>query len=347
MRITSAFVANSRVPLIQAAKTLIAIGLSWALCVLILRIDMPIFAAIAALLIVAPSVNQSFAKGVERSLGVVAGVLLASVMAQVLPVSNWLVLLIIAVAVAVSWMAKLSVGMTNQLVISAMLAIAMGAGSWEFAVTRVVETAIGSLVAFGVNLLLVPPVKVEPARERVAMLGGEIAESLVRLADALESTQTPGQLQGLLIEVRLLRPMVTSAQSAITTARESLSMNLWAAKHEPQLQEIERVLDDRLRGMATEVIGMTRAFFDHYDDELCREPMVHDITDQLRRAAHDVRLLVHLAEIDPTPMTSAIPALTAPLELRTPSGRRWILIGSLMEDLRRIHERLAELDVDA
>ena len=33
----------------------------------------------------------------------------------------------------------------------------------------------------------------------------------------------------------------------------------------------------------------------------------------------------------------AIPALTAPLVVRPPSSQHWILIGSLLEDLRRIH----------
>ncbi|MFT4157668.1 MAG: FUSC family protein, partial [Microbacterium sp.] len=42
----------------------------------------------------------------------------------------------------------------------------------------------------------------------------------------------------------------------------------------------------------------------------------------------------------PEAFTSAIPALTAPLEVRPPASAHWILIGSLMEDLRRIREEL-------
>lgn len=336
--------AKRRTPIVQLGKSILAISVSWVLSTLLLGADMPIFAAIAALLIVAPSVNESFSKGVERSLGVVAGVLIASLLASLFEVTGWLVLVSVGLALLVSWLARWSVGMSNQVVISAMLAIAMGAGSVEFAMLRTVETALGAAVAFAINLLLVPPVLVEPARERIAMLGGEVAHSLVRLADALESEQTPQQLQGLLIEARLLRPMVEAAETAIVKAHDSLSLNLWANKHLPQLIEMEDLLEDRLRGTVVEVIGMTRAFYDHYDDDLHREPMVAEITEQIRRAAHDVRLLVHLAEVDMTPMTSVIPALTAPLELRTPSGLRWILIGSLMEDLRRIHDRLSSAE---
>jgi hypothetical protein len=83
---------------------------------------------------------------------------------------------------------------------------------------------------------------------------------------------------------------------------------------------------------------MTRAYFDHYDDSIGEEPAVTAISDQLRRAGHDVRLAVQIAAVAPEPgtLTSAIPALTAPLVVRPPSSQHWILIGSLMEDLRRI-----------
>ena len=99
---------------------------------------------------------------------------------------------------------------------------------------------------------------------------------------------------------------------------------------------MKRVLDEVLTPIGTQVLGMTRAYFDHYTDSLAEEPAAHDIADQLDRAAHDVRLAVHEAEINPEPMTSMIPALTQPLELQPPKGGNWILIGALMEDLRRI-----------
>lgn len=344
MRITSSFLASTRIPAIQMVKSILAISLAWGLSVLLLGEYMPIFAAIAALLIVAPSVNESFEKGIERSLGVITGVLFASLISLALPVTGWVVLVTVAVSIAVSWASRFSTGMTNQVVISSMLALALGAGTVEFALLRTAETAIGAGAAIGLNLLLAPPVLVEPAREKINILGGEVSNSLLRLAHALEHKQRPEDLHGVLLEARLMRPMVDAADTAMVKARESLTLNPRAHRFQTQLAEMDELLDTRLRGTVVEVVGMTRAFFDHYDDELHTEPMVSDIAEQLRRAAHDVRLLVRLAEVDPTPMTSAIPALTAPLQLRAPSGQRWILIGSLMEDLRRIHERLSGIE---
>ena len=65
---------TSRSPLLQVAKTSVAVIAAWLLSTLLLSQPLPIFAAIAALLVVQPSVNQSLAKGVERSVGVILGV---------------------------------------------------------------------------------------------------------------------------------------------------------------------------------------------------------------------------------------------------------------------------------
>jgi len=91
------------------------------------------------------------------------------------------------------------------------------------------------------------------------------------------------------------------------------------------------------------VIGMTRAVYDRYDATLVAEPTVRAISEQLRRAAHDVRRVVRRTNPDPAhPVTESIPALTAPLAVGAPSSGHWIVVGSLLEDLRRIHETLAD-----
>ena len=88
---------------------------------------------------------------------------------------------------------------------------------------------------------------------------------------------------------------------------------------------------------------MTRAFFDHYDDALADEPTVRAIAEQLRRVAHDVRLAVHVADARARAASRPqTPALTSPLVVAPPRSGHWILVGSLMEDLRRIREELLD-----
>ncbi|MDF2576439.1 MAG: hypothetical protein K0S05_3351 [Agromyces sp.] len=214
MRITATFRATTRVPLLQVLKSAVATIAAWLVAGWVVQGQLPVFAAIAALLVVQPSVNQSFGKAVERSIGVILGVLVASGLSLLLGQSTWVILVAIVVAMLVAWALKMTPVTSNQVAISAMLVLALGASSPEYALDRVFETLIGAAIGIIVNALIVPPVAVAPAREQLARLGGELAASVDRLADALERPRTPADLEGLMIEARLLRPMRDAAHGA-------------------------------------------------------------------------------------------------------------------------------------
>ena len=339
MGFTGTFRASRRIPVLQVLKASVATIAAWLITSWVMPGPLPIFAAIAALLVVQPSVNQSFGKAIERSIGVILGVIVATALSLAFGEHAWVVLVAIVAAMLIAWGLKMTPGTSNQVVISAILVLALGAASPEYSLQRIVETLIGAVIGVVVNVLIVPPVAVAPARRDLGLLGGELAASLDRLASALESPQSPAQLQGLLLEARLMRPMRDAADASIADGEESLTLNPRRSAHRTELAEM-RALLDRLSPIVTQVIGMTRALVDHYDPALAAEPTVQAIAEQLGRASHDVRLAVHLADVEPEPLTSAIPALTAPLEVRPPTSAHWILVGSLMEDLRRIREEL-------
>ena len=340
MGILAAFRATKRVPILQVLKSAVATIAAWVVASWLIPGPLPIFAAIAALLVVQPSVNQALGKAIERSIGVILGVLVATGISFVLGQSTWVILLAIVVAMLVAWSLKITPGTSNQVAISAMLVLALGASSPEYALDRVLETLIGAAIGIIVNALLVPPVAVAPAREQLARLGGELAASVDRLAHALEHRRSPAELGALMIEVRLLRPMRDAADTALDDGEESLTLNPRRSVHRDELVQLRELLGV-LSPIVTQVIGMTRAFADHYDDALHEEPTVRAIAEQLRRVAHDVRLAARVAEPEPEPLTSETPALTSLLVIAPPTSGHWILVGSLMEDLRRIHEELA------
>ncbi|OAN41233.1 FUSC family protein [Microbacterium sp. H83] len=344
MRIPAAIRASKRSPLLQVVKSAAATIAAWLLAGWVVPGQLPVFAAIAALLVVQPSINQSLSKALERSIGVIVGVVIAVLLGLLLGSPSWIVLLAIVVAMLVAWVFRATPGTGNQVAISAMLVLALGSTP-DYALARIVETLIGVAIGIVVNALIVPPVLVGPARRDLGLLGSELAASLDRLADALPEPQTPEKLLELMVEVRLLRPMRDAAEASIAAGEESLTLNPRRSNHRQDLVEM-RALLDRLTPIVTQTIGMTRAYFDHYDDSIGQEPAVAAIADQLRRAGHDVRLAVQIADVSPEPdaLTSAIPALTAPLVIRPPSSAHWILIGSLMEDLRRIRGELVDED---
>ncbi|MGW8482385.1 FUSC family protein [Microbacterium sp. NPDC055903] len=343
MRMTAAVRSAKRGSLLQVVKSAVATIGSWLIASWLIPGPLPVFAAIAALLVVQPSVNQSLAKALERSVGVIIGVLIAVGLSLALGPQSWVVLLAIVVAMLVAWALRASPGTGNQVAISAMLVLALGSSTPGYAIDRILETLIGAAIGFVVNVLVVPPVLVEPARRSLGLLGQELAAALDRLADALPSPMEPARLHEIMLQARLLRPMQAAAQAAIAAGDESLALNPRGSAHRDDLHELHALLD-RLSPIVTQLIGMTRAYVDHYDDALGDEPTVHAIAEQLRRAGHDVRLAVQAADLTPEPdaMTSVIPALTAPLQVTPPSSAHWILIGSLLEDLARIRGQLVE-----
>ncbi|MEJ1089789.1 FUSC family protein [Microbacterium sp. Mu-80] len=347
MRLASAVRAAQRAPLLQVLKSAAATVAAWLIAGWLLPGPLPVFAAIAALLVVQPSVNQSLSKALERSAGVIVGVVIAVLLTLLLGSHGWVVLAAVVVAMLVAWALRASTGTANQVAISALLVLALGASNPAYAAERIIETLIGAAIGFVVNIVVVPPVLSAPARRDVTLLGREVAASLDRLADALPSVRTGPQLHELMLQVRLLRPMKDAADTSLKAAEDSLALNPRRSRHRDELVGI-RELHGRLSPVVTQVIGMTRAYFDHYDDALADDPTVRAIAEQLHRAGHDVRLAVQTLAADASdapdapPMTSAIPALTAPLVVRPPASDHWILVGSLMEDLRRIHGELTD-----
>lgn len=338
---TAAFRAKRRTSLLQVLKSALAVALAWTVAALLLRNGQPpVFAAIAALLVVQPSVNQSLAKGIERSVGVVAGVVIATALGVAFGSAAWVALVAVALALLAAWMLRLTPGATAQVGISALLVLTIGSVTPEYALDRIWETLLGVVVGFLVNLALVPPVAVRPAADAVNGLVAEVAASLDRLADALLEDPTAARRTEVLLSARLMRPMESRATERITAARESLTLNPRARSHRDELSALEATLD-LVRPIVTQTLGMTRTFHDLATAGLAAEPAVAAIAEQLHRAAHDVRLL-DAAQTPSEADGAADAALTRPLTVQTPSRTHWVLVGSLMVDLQRIHAALAE-----
>ncbi len=338
--------APARIPLLQVAKTAVAMILAWLIAGTFLPTQLPIFAAIAALLVVQPSVNQSIGRAIERSIGVIVGVAIAYAVGLFFGTTSWIVLLAVVVAIFLSWALKLTPGTANQVPITAMLVLAIGAASPGYALVRIVETMIGAIIGIIVNIAIVPPVLIGPARTSVNGLGNETAATLDRLAVALRAPQSQAKLDELLITARLLRPMQAKSEAALDQAHESLTLNPRQSRHRRDLDDVDAFFR-RLGPVITRTLGMTRAFHDRYDDSISREPTVQAIAEELSRASHDLRLLSRdpTAEAsEPETKTAGVPVLTAQLSVAAPHSRHWVLIGSLVEDLRRIHDEITGED---
>jgi uncharacterized membrane protein YgaE (UPF0421/DUF939 family) len=346
MSMSAALRSARRPSFLQMAKSAIATMAAWLLAGWLVPGPPPVFAAIAALLVVQPSINQSLTKGVERTVGVVVGVLVASLLGVAFGNGTWVILAAIVAALLLVWLLRMTPGTGNQVVISAILVLALGTASASYAMDRVIETLLGAVVGIVVNVAIVPPVAIGPAQRAMQAVGSELAASMERLSAAAGAPQSAAELADVLARARGLRPLLTDAEQAIAAAEESLALNPRARRHRDQLAEYRTTLD-RFGPIATQVIGMTRAFTDRYDASVSTEPAMGAIAEQLTRAAHDVRLVLDRADPTAAGAPTEPPALTRPLAIGVPTSDHWVLIGSLLVDLERIHAALVELAGEA
>ncbi|KRF17227.1 hypothetical protein ASG90_07930 [Nocardioides sp. Soil797] len=341
MRFLAAFRASERAPLLQVVKTALATTLAWVVADFAIPDGPPpVFAAIAAMLVVQPSLNQSLFKGIERSVGVIAGVVLASGLSIAFGGDTWVVLVAVTASLALAWSLRMTTGSANQVAISALLVLAIGSSSSGYATYRILETFLGAIIGIIVHLALVPPVALAPARRAMDALGEGIAASLERLAHALTRMHSSRELRELMSDARQLHALREATDEALDDAEDSLALNPRGRNHREDLVAMRENVEN-LSLIVTQVLGMTRAYVDQYDDDVCSEPAVQAIAEELRRAAHDTRreLRITFSHRYDT-FAETAPALTAPLVFQAPKGLRWILVGSLMEDLRRIREEL-------
>jgi uncharacterized membrane protein YgaE (UPF0421/DUF939 family) len=331
--------AKKRLPILQIVKTIGAGVIAWYIAEFTLGDPKPVFATIAALIVVQPSVNQSLGRALERSVGAVLGVAIAFGMVLIFGDYGWVALLAMSLGIVMAWMFKLTPATAVQIALSAMLVLAVGAITPVYALDRVIETVIGAIVGIAINAFVAPPVAITPANEAVSRLGADVAHILEDMGSVLSRPTSYEVLNSMYWDARGLREELNSTTATLTRAQESLRFN--ARKKElALLLQREQQLINRLAILVTRVIGMARAIRDNYDDSILDEPTIHEISDELLKAGHDLRLVVRdlglPAVAAPHPDTSELPALTKPIVVSSPSGANWILIGFMMENIRLV-----------
>lgn len=336
-RMTGRFRLPKRAPLLQVLKAAAAAILTWFICLLIFPEQLPIFGAIAALLCVQESVDQSLTRGVERVVGVLLGVSVALGAGAMFGPQSWLFVAAILVSMTVGWLLRMTNPSTNQIAISALLMIALGGLSVGYGVERLVETAIGAIIGVGINAVVVAPVRTTPVHGAIRELIAHATVALRRLAEALGEPRDADWIADMLRTARALQAERDDVHQLLRSARESLRLNPRGARYKAIL-EADDALFGRLQPIVSQILGMTRALSDHYGPGLVGDPQVVGMAAEMRRAAHDLALLGR----DDLAVEGATepPALTAPYVIAQPHPEYWQLIGSLMEDLRRVRGRI-------
>jgi hypothetical protein len=251
-------------PLVYAAKTAVAAGVSWFIAANLLGNQIPVFAPLAAVLTVQVTIWQSVSRGLQRVAGVMVGVLLAGAFARFAGIHAWSIAVIIFVALLVGRALRLGTQGSIQVPISALLVLVLGATTGGYGLDRVVDTAIGAACGILVNLAVFPSVHLEEARTAVRTLAEGLASVLRSVAARIDGGQASpagpaGEAGAPLGAARLLGDQVTVAAHAVGRAEESSRWHPAGPRGRAAVQGLESavtvlgMVERQVRGIARTV----------------------------------------------------------------------------------------------
>ena len=246
----------------QVLRAALATGIAWELAKMLPGKQPPVFAPLAAMLTIQVTAYESLRAAVQRTLGVVAGVLLAFGVAQVLGLHWWSVALVILVAMALGQALALGTSGSSQVPVSALLVLGIGAATRSYAYTRVLETLLGAAVGVVVSLVVVPPLHLRDSGKAVRRLTEGQARLLREIAADLRIGAWPsGSAAKRLTSARALTADLAQAQEAVERVGDSVRLNPRARRARPAAR-LYRDEMDALHHVQVQIRGIARTLAD-------------------------------------------------------------------------------------
>jgi hypothetical protein len=209
----------------RTAKTTLAAVLAYLLAVALLGTEVqPLLAPLTALLVAQVTVFRTVTSGVERVGSVVAGVLVAVLLSQVVGLTWWSLGITIFVSLVIGRVLHLG-DHTLEVPISAMLVLAVTGQARIAALDRVAETLIGAVTGVVVSFMLRPPVYVQPAGDAVGELAAEMSKLLASMGEELTEGWSGEQARAWEDRARELDRPLRAARIALARGEESLRLN--------------------------------------------------------------------------------------------------------------------------
>jgi uncharacterized membrane protein YgaE (UPF0421/DUF939 family) len=181
----------------------------------------PVLAPLTALLVVQATLFQTIRSAIQRVAGVTAGVLTAVAVAAYVPFSWWVLGLLIAGTLALGMVLRLGQDML-EVPISAMLIFSVN--THAAATARITDTLVGTGAGLAAGLLFAP-LRVQPAKEAVSELTGQMSELLGTMASGLSEVPSSRRAGEWLDRTRALRGEIERLDDALDQAEDSIRLN--------------------------------------------------------------------------------------------------------------------------
>jgi uncharacterized membrane protein YgaE (UPF0421/DUF939 family) len=319
------------------------------------HIASPIVAPLTALLVIQVTLSHTFRSALQRVLSVIAGVLVALVLSELLGFTWWSLGVTIAAALAVGYVLRLGDNVL-EVPISAMLILSLPT---KAAVTeRIFETLIGAATGLASNLVFAP-LRLQPAEEAIDEISGRLAELLDQIANDLAAGIGPQRTSAWVERARVLTAEFDGVADALGQAEESVKLNpRGTTVIDPRIYLRHRL--EVLDHVTLTVRGIARSLNDSVGlrdqvNPVADAPAAEGIADLLRDLAVALRAFGHLARsksVDRDALKSTVDRHLAEAgehrgevddALRSdpaPASSGWPLRGELLAHLDRLRAEL-------
>jgi hypothetical protein len=227
-------VRRGRPPGLRSAKVVLAAVVSFEVADLLHTSAQPILAPLTALLVVQLTLYSTVTSVLDRVAAVVTGVLVAVGVAELTGLTWWSLAAVVGLSLVAGRLLRLGSNLM-EVAISAMLVLAASSASVghtpgslgleDTAVGRVVETLIGAVVGLLVNVLIAPPLYIQPAQDAVGELVDRLSGYSRGLAAALRGPWTRADADRFLQEARELGTEVNRVDRHLDRTEESARLN--------------------------------------------------------------------------------------------------------------------------
>lgn len=241
---------------LQVVKSSLAAGIAWMLASLLPHSPYPVFAPLAAILIMQVTIGDSIEKAIYRILGVIGGVSVGVLVGKFFSVGTISVALVVLIGMSISTALRLHEQIISQVGVSALLVLDYGRMQ-GYVADRIGETVIGAVVAVAINILIYPPKSSPVYQERIRALAKGLAAVLQNIA---VHTEKQNLMQGL-VDARELVGTIEKDHQRLNAAVRNLRFTpFW--RHEHQVMSALSLLMNNIEHMATQVRGIARGLLD-------------------------------------------------------------------------------------
>ncbi len=211
---------NLRGGWLQILQTALAACAAWFLAVLILDVDRPTFAPIAAVICLGLAVEERARRAIELTFGVAFGVALADILVSVVGVGALQAGLVVVLAMAVAvFLGREEIGVKEAAISAMIILITFHAPDTGIPLERFLEALIGGATALMINALL--PVDPERLVEEAAHpLFDQSVAVLEEVAAALDSGDAE-RAQNAYLKAREIDARVSGLKEAVAAGRET------------------------------------------------------------------------------------------------------------------------------